>query len=315
MLLKAVVGVLEQERARDKEPTRKERPFKELLSALSPRPVLEKASVLIRDQKPEEALVLFADYSTRAEEAVGELEKRLIYYSRLASLGSMAAIVVHEVRNHLSVIGTLCRIVREAIKVERGPLEEAQNQLTLAEKSLRSMERIANQFAPLASRAFASKRKDSILEEVIRNCVSMRANTLKAKKIKVEIPDSETTIAVDPGEASAVFVNLIDNAIYWLSQQTSEDRTIRIRLLTKPDKGMVAVEVSDNGPGVPEEYIEKIFLPGVTQKPDGFGMGLTVATDLIDKHGGRLALAREGELGGATFLFEFPLSRSEDKNQ
>jgi two-component system C4-dicarboxylate transport sensor histidine kinase DctB len=67
------------------------------------------------------------------------------------------------------------------------------------------------------------------------------------------------------------------------------------------------VTVSDSGPGVNKEDIEKIFLPGVTRKTGGIGMGLTVAAELVSEYGGRLGVEPHGALGGATFTFDLPL--------
>ena len=71
--------------------------------------------------------------------------------------------------------------------------------------------------------------------------------------------------------------------------------------------GYVWVEVHDSGPGVEADDAERIFWPGVTNKPGGIGMGLTVASELVAEHGGRLALDLRGKLGGATFQFDVPL--------
>jgi C4-dicarboxylate-specific signal transduction histidine kinase len=80
---------------------------------------------------------------------------------------------------------------------------------------------------------------------------------------------------------------------------------IIIRKIHKGER--VRVSVSDSGPGVAGEDVEKIFLPGVTRKTGGIGMGLTVAAELVSEYGGRLALEQPGRLGGATFTFDIPL--------
>ena len=72
------------------------------------------------------------------------------------------------------------------------------------------------------------------------------------------------------------------------------------------DGERVRVTISDSGVGVANEDAEKIFLPGVTRKPDGIGMGLTVAAELVADHGGKISLLQPGRLGGATFLFDLP---------
>jgi two-component system NtrC family sensor kinase len=71
---------------------------------------------------------------------------------------------------------------------------------------------------------------------------------------------------------------------------------------------MIAVQVSDNGPGVPPETRDRVFRPFFSSKSAGSGFGLPLALRTIEEHGGRLALMEEaGPLGGATFLVELPL--------
>ncbi len=68
----------------------------------------------------------------------------------------------------------------------------------------------------------------------------------------------------------------------------------------------IRVKVSDTGPGIDEEYLEKVFWPGVTRKPGGIGMGLTVASELVAEYGGRMAVESGDDAGGATFQFDLP---------
>ena len=114
---------------------------------------------------------------------------------------------------------------------------------------------------------------------------------------------------MDPGEVYAVIINLLDNALYWLDR-LPEKRERLLRIDTSPGhiKGRVECAVHDSGPGVPEKDHEKIFWPGFTHRPNGFGMGLTVAGEIVEGHGGRLRILDEGRLGGASFVFDLPLA-------
>lgn len=116
-----------------------------------------------------------------------------------------------------------------------------------------------------------------------------------------------TEVAVDPGELDAVLLNLLSNAVYWLSQCSERDRKIEIAVRKHAGGKRVTVEVRDSGPGVDKADAEKIFWPGITNRPGGIGMGLTVAAELVAEYDGKLALDCNGKLGGATFLFDIPL--------
>ena len=71
----------------------------------------------------------------------------------------------------------------------------------------------------------------------------------------------------------------------------------------------VRVWVHDTGPGLDERVVEKVFLPGVTRKPGGIGMGLTVASELVAGYGGRMTTKHPGTKGGASFAFDLPLAK------
>ena len=120
---------------------------------------------------------------------------------------------------------------------------------------------------------------------------------------------AQTSVAIDSGELVAFLINLIDNALYWLSyNKPPKDRQIEVRHSLDNEHQRVKVEVHDNGPGVPDGDEERIFWPGVTRKLEGLGMGLTVASEIVAQHGGRMYLIKPGKLGGASFGFDLPLS-------
>ena len=65
----------------------------------------------------------------------------------------------------------------------------------------------------------------------------------------------------------------------------------------------------DTGPGLDERVVDKVFWPGVTRRPNGIGMGLTVASELVSEYGGRMFTKHPGAKGGASFAFDLPLKR------
>jgi len=185
--------------------------------------------------------------------------------------------------------------------------EELSSQLTLAENSVQALEALADTFAPLASRSFKRGRRDSIVEESILRCASLLDADIKRGKVKLTLPASaQTRVAVDPGELDTVILNLFLNSLYWIPKgNRPPELEVTVRRL--PNGQRARVTISDSGSGVAEDDADSIFLPGVTRKPGGIGMGLTVAAELVSEYGGRLALVRPGKLGGATFVFDVPL--------
>ena len=99
---------------------------------------------------------------------------------------------------------------------------------------------------------------------------------------------------------------MITNSLYWMRRHDGE-RRLRFSLAAGPGRDRVTVSLDDSGPGIDPEERDRVFWPGVTHKPDGIGMGLTVASELVDGRGGKMRTVVPGALGGGTFEFDFPL--------
>ena len=128
--------------------------------------------------------------------------------------------------------------------------------------------------------------------------------------IEPTVPDSQTSAAVDPGELDAILLNLIMNSIYWMKDVPVDRRELKFNVEpVDGDTGRIRVRIQDSGLGVEEDDVERIFLPGMTRKPNGIGMGLTVASELVSAHGGRMRLEYGADDPGASFAFDLPLSK------
>ncbi len=310
-LLIKVVEILEEAREQDRqEATHKEPPFKDLFAALSTTNLVDEVNRIAKEGRPaSDVAPLVEEFNTRLQDTVSQIERRLIYYSRLASIGVLAAMIVHEISHHTLVIDGLVRAVRSLLDKNDPSVKKIEDDLKLAEKSIRLLERMADRFAPLASRTFGTRRRNCILEGTIQECLAMREPEIKAKKITVEcVTTSQTEVAIDAGELSAVLLNLLDNALYWLSRVKDGERRIKFHVSLRSLKQRLQVEMHDSGPGIPKDDEERIFWPGFTRKPDGLGMGLTVASEIIAQHGGRMHLIQPGILGGASFGFDLPIA-------
>ena len=113
-------------------------------------------------------------------------------------------------------------------------------------------------------------------------------------------------LSIDPAELSAILLNLLSNAVYWLTQVSEESRKIVIRC-TLLGVSRCLISVDDTGPGIPDDFVDKVLWPGVTRKPNGIGMGLTVAAELVAASDGKLAIKHPGTLGGASLCFDLPI--------
>ena len=254
-----------------------------------------------------EAIPIIRVFNASLDSARKAIQQRFVYYSRLATVGTIAQMLVHEIRNRTTVFGSFLDFVKSRF----GPFkdEELEQEYRAADDAVDSLERLADTFSPLASRTFRRRKRHSILEERIRECLILQRGEISRKGIKCHVPDSETHVAVDPGELDAILLNLITNSTFWLSQTPKDKREIEFRLIPISEGERVRVWVHDSGPGIEEDDLEKVFWPGVTRKPSGIGMGLTVASELVAEYGGRMATKHPGTREGASFAFDLPLKK------
>src|SRR5207244_1583956 len=117
-----------------------------------------------------------------------------------------------------------------------------------------------------------------------------------------QAPGERLMIRGDPEQLSHLLGNVIDNAV----QAAGPGGTVEIRIPTRRvSEGSVVIEVSDSGPGPPAEIAAKLFEPFVTGKPEGIGLGLAIAKQAAEAHGGRLSWERRE--GKTVFRIELPV--------
>lgn len=248
-----------------------------------------------------QAVQRFGDDLQRHRAAI---EKRFGYYNRLAVIGTIAQMIVHEIRNRTTVIGRGLR--KAGALAERVGDKIVMQALNMAKESAEALDTLAERFAPLAGRGYRPGRRTSVVEESIERCLVMQAREVDSGGVMVNArPNTRTRVQIDPAELDAVVINLVANAVYWLRRHDG-DRRLGFRIQSGPAPGRVTVAVDDSGPGIDAEDRDRVFWPGVTRKPNGMGMGLTVASEIVDGHGGRIRTTVPGRLGGATFDFDLP---------
>ena len=305
-LIKAVVGLLQIERSKERTQSGQEKPMRALFSNLSADPLMDEVNSLAeKGAKASDVVPLVRAFSGSLASTRKTIEERFIYYSRLATIGTIAQMLVHEIRNKTIVIGSVLKLIKSMPALFLAKDDE--DQIRAAQAAVDSLESLADSFAPLASRSFRRGRRNSVLEDRIKGCLAMHQGDIRSKGIRIKKPDSQTIVSVDPGELDAIILNLITNATYWLGEVPRGTR--ELEFVVEPINGgdRVRLWVHDTGPGIDDEEVEKVFWPGVTRKPDGIGMGLTVASELVGAYGGKMLTSHPGELGGASFAFDLPV--------
>ena len=226
--LRTIVEKMEQERDKDRRDSNKERKVFDLFKQLSAKDLVSNVSEVAKEGGPaSETLPLVEEFSANLDKAREEIETRFVYYSRLATVGTISHMLIHEIRNRTTVLGhVLDWIARRPVGAPDDKAITAKLELGMA--AVAALDKLAETFAPLANRQFKRRMRSACIEESVLRCSLMLSGELKAGNIAVSVPTGTVTeVAVDPGELDAVVLNLMGNAVYWLSHQGDRDARSR----------------------------------------------------------------------------------------
>ena len=297
-ILKAVVFLLENERDEDRIKPDRERPMDDLFEELSAEGLTEEIVALAEEgADAEDTIPLIRNFRNSLFSARKAIQERFVYYSRLATVGTIAHMLVHEIRNRTIAFGSFLRVFQDRFS----PFEDkrVEEEFRSADRAVDALERLADTFTPLSNRNFKRRKRQSVLEDQIRDCLDLHRGEIERNHVQWHLPDTETKVAVDPGELDAIILNLVTNAVYWMREVPKEQRMLKFSFRLIKGGNRVEVNVRDTGPGLSMDDMERVFWPGVTRKPDGIGMGLTVASELVAAYGGRMSTKyqRQKEVG------------------
>ncbi|HEV8523385.1 MAG TPA: ATP-binding protein, partial [Terriglobales bacterium] len=217
-------------------------------------------------------------------------EEVLLRTEKLAAAGRLAASIAHEINNPLAALTNLLFIVKDDASLSRA----GRQYVSMAEEELRRLSHIAKQTLGFYKEAAQPETFElpALLDEVLDLYLRNMPAGIKVEK---HYGESVPTQAIR-GELQQVFSNLISNAIDALGEQGA------LRVVVEPSRvpqrpGML-VSIANDGPGIPPEHRKRLFEPFFTTKPGvGTGLGLWLAKQLIEKHGGSIEI--ESSVDGA----------------
>lgn len=232
---------------------------------------------------------------TAQRELEAELEEerlKAIQTSKLAMLGEMAASFAHEINNPLSIIDGNAFIAQEAL--ESGDKEAVIEALEAIRSAVQRTGQIVHRLSRFARQEAPLPPEELSLTEVLREAIELCRPRLRSGGVALDVEaHSDVQIHGHPIEIAQVFVNLLNNAYdaAQLAYETSATRRwIRVSVAERPR--WVDISVEDSGAGVPQSIAVDIFRPFFTTKPpgSGTGLGLSVSRNIVERHGGSLAL-------------------------
>lgn len=296
-----IVDALERERQKDKTVAGKKESLTDIIAPLSAKALLsdvENAAKTGADAN--EILEYVRDYHSKNEKQLKELNDRLIYYAQTASLGSVAIVIMHEFLTGMTCIK---RFLSKGQKYKIFFDERTKEYLDDAEISHKRIVEVSKSFAPLYKRDLRKKNSGANLLDAINKCIRL----IKSKKINRNVVVQNELIDniqvnINMSELQTVLINILDNACFWMKDK-SENKKVCIKI-EKNCKTKIVISISDTGCGISESDAEKIFMPGITSKPKGIGMGLVIATEIVKQYDGEIAVRIPGDLEGATFILE-----------
>ncbi|WP_456434484.1 sensor histidine kinase [Thermosulfuriphilus sp.] len=232
-------------------------------------------------------------YLERLQRRSELLEARLAENQKLATVGKMASLLAHEIRNPLNTLSMGIQMLRELGGVRPEILERM-------DREVRRLETLAGEFLSLARgirvRPCLVRLKD-LLASFLPALILLAE--MKRIKLRVYLPDGEGALEADPRWLSRALENLLRNAL----EATPEGGEVSLRIYLEAEDMVFMIQ--DNGPGIAPEDRKRIFDPFFSRKPDGFGLGLFIVERVIQAHGGSIDL--ESQPGrGALFRVRIP---------
>jgi signal transduction histidine kinase len=297
----------------------------------------KKANILLSRQKNELEITL---------DKLKKMQNQLVQSEKMASLGELTAGIAHEIQNPLNFVNNFSEVNKELLvemkhEMKQGNLNEANSiadniinnqekinhhgkradaivkgmlqhsRTSSGQKELTDINALTGEYSRLAYHGFKAKDKTLSPED------SGRQAGFNAT-LETNLDPSVEKINVVPQDIGRVLFNLVNNAFYAVSLAPPSGGGLRdanikhepiVKVSTKKVDDKVEIRVKDNGPGISQEILDKIFQPFFTTKPagQGTGLGLSLSYDIVKAHGGDINVqSKEGD--GSEFIIKLPIA-------
>ncbi|MFW6029209.1 MAG: ATP-binding protein [Halanaerobiales bacterium] len=239
-----------------------------------------------------------------------ETQTQLIQSEKMAYIGQLTAAITHEINTPLGAINSNVQMLDMLLKNAKSNEELSNSTSTLIEQmiesnniSIMACKRVKEIISSL--KQFSSLDQAEYQEKDLKDClksVIVLTSNLWKNKIKIhENYEDLSAVMCFPGLLNQVFMNIIVNSIHAI------EKSGNIYIKTKKEGNNAIITIEDDGDGIPEEVIPKIFDYGFTTKKDGKGMGigLAISKNIIDKHNGKI-IVKSKKNNGTKFIISIP---------
>jgi signal transduction histidine kinase len=265
----------------------------------------------------------------QAHEALKSTQAQLIQSEKMASLGELTAGIAHEIQNPLNFVNNFSEVNSELInelkeEADKGNLNEVKG---IADDIKENEEKILYHGKRADSivkgmlqhtRASSGQKEPTDINKLADEYLRLSYHGMRAKdksfnaEYKTDFDETIGKINVIPQDIGRVLLNIMNNAFYAVNERLKAEGSEYVPIVTIVTKRLsdkIEIIVKDNGNGIPQKVIDKIFQPFFTTKPtgQGTGLGLSLAYDIIKAHGGEIRVQTE-EGKGTDFIVILPMN-------
>lgn len=267
---------------------------------------------------------------TKSLEELKAAQAQLIQSEKMASLGELTAGIAHEIQNPLNFVNNFSDVSTELVnemneEIDKGNLEDAKQIAQDLKQNLEKINHHGKRAGDIVkgmlqhSRTSSGQKELTDINALTDEYLRLAYHGLRAKDktfnaaMKTDYDKSIGLIKIIPQDIGRVALNLITNAFYAVTQKTKlavEGYEPMVTVTTKKFSDRVEVQVKDNGTGIPQKALDKIFQPFFTTKPtgQGTGLGLSLSYDIVKAHGGEIKVTT-AENEGTEFIISIPVNQ------
>jgi len=224
-----------------------------------------------------------------------DLQNQMSKQDRLASVGQVSSNIAHELRNPMGAIRNSIYFLRKF----HANSEKSIKHLDLIDQELSSTDEVIQKLLNISKGQKLQQEKHE-LEKICQEALAL-LNTKKRVRFEYNSNPKDISIFVDKILFRQILLNLFINSIQSIT--TQED--VKISVKASAEANYVNIYVSDNGSGIPPKYFTQVFEPLFTKKVDGFGLGLPLCSDILERHKGTIEIENSSSKG-TTFKIQIP---------